>query len=295
MDNVNNILGMSDLMNSMTIDNNKNPKNIEKDIIQDNLDCDLINKDDSMNYDPVSEYNDILNNLLNGTSDIRTISDNNTLDINNDNNVNNINNDNNDIDQLLNLSDNKFSDKSFLNIVPEIKENNKDSISDSLFNDKNIDIKIKLLNKISSLSKKLKIEGDNLENVPFVDHNSDLDTIQYVAKLLILKSNDKTYTMVGETIIISVFDALEMICNGKNEFLGCKPDLTDYTDTVKVKLHTLRDETTTVVEEIMENYKITPATKIFISLITGMFSHSKYRKRQSENSMIDDMIDIRNG
>ncbi len=62
-----------------------------------------------------------------------------------------------------------------------------------------------------------------------------------------------------------------------------KPDLTGYSDTVKVKLRRLKYETSTIASTIMEQYDISPLTRIVLELVPGMFIHSTLRKKNLNN------------
>lgn len=323
MDDVNNILEMSNLFNNKTIDNNKNPKVIEKEVIKNNLDIEFINKDDSMAYNPLDEYNNMLEHILDNTSSNYTeTTENDKLK----NNQTDYNDSNDELDELLNLPsidlqqqssnkieydtknindhENKYDDYNNFTTKEQINQKTVDTIFNKNFsNDNNYeynynledenreDLKMTLLEKIDNLTEELEDDGISLEKVPKVEYSSDLEKIEYVAKLLMLKSNRNRYATLGEEFILALANGLELVCNGEREFLGIKPDLQGYSDVVKVKLRRLRNETSQVVGNIVEKYEISPFTTLLIELIPGMYLHSKRRKKQSYDSLYNDLND----
>jgi len=164
-------------------------------------------------------------------------------------------------------------------------------------NDINFDIdqeskdekKLMLLEKIEDLKEELVGEGINTEKVPSVDYESDLETIEYVHRVYMIKYNRHRFGGFAEEFILTGAGIIENIFNGQNEFLGLKPDLTDYSSTVRVKLRRLRHETSTIMGGVMEQYDIGPFTRIMIELIPSMFLHAKLNKSQYKNNIYQDV------
>ena len=71
------------------------------------------------------------------------------------------------------------------------------------------------LEKIDNLIEELEDDGINLNRIPKVDHTSELDKIEYVAKLLMLKANRNRYSNMGEEFILTLAGGLEILCDGK--------------------------------------------------------------------------------
>jgi hypothetical protein len=319
---ISNLIGMSGLLNNSEIDNSIKPKTIEKELIQNTLEIDTFKQDELLNYNPINEYNSIFESLLDQSSDNNVNIDesnsgnDNELDnySNNDNELDNFSTNDNystnnieeesEIDNLINYSqnNNSYDRNSFAYKLTEEQQNQKFvdrvlSTNNSNQYDYNIedenreDLKLTLLEKIDNLTEELEDEGISLDKIPKVDYNTNLEQIEYVAKLLILKSNRNRYATLGEEFILALANGLEILCNGERQILGVKPDLQGYSDVVKVKLRRLRNETSQVVGNVVEKYEISPITTLLIELIPSLFLHSKRRKNQSYDNLYNDLSD----
>ena len=65
-----------------------------------------------------------------------------------------------------------------------------------------------------------------------------------------LKSNRNRYSGLGEEFILAIAGGLEILCDGKREFLGVKPNLVGYSDVVKVKLRRVKNDTSQIVSNV---------------------------------------------
>jgi hypothetical protein len=313
---ISNLIGMSGLLNNSEIDNSIKPQNIEKELIQNTLELDTFRNDDLLNYNPIQEYNSVFESLIdtpsNSTAD--KTDDNNIYDENDDNDVNNdFNNDDetsSEIDNLINLTqhnssssinyyDNKNSfeyklteeqqNQKFVDNVLSNGSNTNTNFNYNIEDENREDLKLTLLEKIDNLTEELEDDGISLDKIPKVDYNSNLEQIEYVAKLLMLKSNRNRYATLGEEFILALANGLEILCNGERQILGITPDLQGYSDVVKVKLRRLRNETSQVVGNVVEKYEISPITTLLIELIPSLFLHSKRRKNQSYDNLYNDL------
>lgn len=327
---ISNLIGMSGLLNSSEIDNSIKPKTIEKELIQNTLELDTFKQDELLNYNPINEYNSIFESLIDQSSNNNydnmdksdknnSGSDENDSDnADNDYSINDYSNDNysndnystnndaddSEIDNLINYTqqNNSYDRNSFAYKLTEEQQNQKFvdrvlSTNNSNRYDYNIedenreDLKLTLLEKIDNLTEELEDEGISLDKIPKVDYNTNLEQIEYVAKLLMLKANRNRYATLGEEFILALANGLEILCNGERQILGVKPDLQGYSDVVKVKLRRLRNETSQVVGNVVEKYEISPITTLLIELIPSLFLHSKRRKNQSYDNLYNDLSD----
>ena len=313
------ILGMANLLNNSEIDNSIKPKNIEKELIQNSLEFDSIinHNQDLLNYNPINEYNEVIDNIIdnkdiseNQYNNNENYSDNNSSSENNENNEDDVS----EIDELINLSSNntnsynsnynkQYDRNSFSykltqeqknqklvdNVLSVKNDTNYDNLNFNIDDENREDLKVSLLEKIDNLMEELEDDGISLDKIPRVDYNTDLEKIEYVTKLLMLKSNRNRYASLGEEFILAMASGLEMICNGDREILGLKPDLQGYSDVVKVKLRRLRNETSQVVGNVVEKYEISPLTTLLIELIPSLFLHSKRRKNQVYDNLYNDL------
>jgi hypothetical protein len=112
-----------------------------------------------------------------------------------------------------------------------------------------------------------------------------------------LKVNRNRYSNMGEELLLTAAGALEILCDGKREFFGIKPNLVGYPDVVKVKLRRVKNETSQIVSNVVEKYEISPFMTLLIELVPSLFLHSKRRSNQVYdnlyNDLNDDISDIR--
>jgi flagellar biosynthesis protein FlhF len=286
LNNANNIVGMSFLLNQDLVSNSIKPEIIEKNIIDNSINNDYNNKKDNFNSNPIAEYENKLNNLIyNPNSNTNAQYTNN--DYNNvNNNLNSINENNyintddvasefDEFDQLLksvnnnndtkinnDYSDNDYNDNNYntnsINNNNQIHNQNHVNNNNYLHDDQiskaiqDEEKKIRLLEKIEILKEDLNRDGVNLNKIKNVDYNSPLDDIDQVYRILLIKNNRDRYRELAEDVILTISNSLERVFDGENEYFGMQPDLTGYSDTVRVKLRRLRYETSTIAGNVME-------------------------------------------
>jgi hypothetical protein len=309
------LLGMANLLNNSEIDCSTKPKHIEKELIQNSLDFDSIanHNDELLNYNPINEYNQVIDNIIDKNDNDYQNNDSDNDYSNNDYQNNDNDNDTiSEIDELINFSNssnnysvNNYDNNSFSyklteeqknqkivdSILETKQETNYNNLSYNIDDENREDLKVSLLEKIDNLMEELEDDGICLDKIPKVDYNTDLERIEYVTKLLMLKSNRNRYATLGEEFILAMASGLEMVCNGDRELFGLRPDLQGYSDVVKVKLRRLRNETSQVVGNVVEKYEISPITTLLIELIPSLFLHSKRRKSQITDNLYNDLSD----
>jgi hypothetical protein len=313
---ISNIIGMSGLLNNSEIDNSIKPKIIEKELIQNTLELDTFKNDELLNYNPINEYNSVFESLIENSNNSKyndaTESNDNYDDNDNDNDNDynseraSDNNEESEIDNLINFSQNNNSyeknsfayklteeqqNQKFVDNVLSTNNSNSNNFNYNIEDENREDLKLTLLEKIDNLTEELEDDGISLDKIPKVDYHSNLEQIEYVAKLLMLKANRNRYATLGEEFILALASGLEMLCNGDRQILGIRPDLQGYSDVVKVKLRRLRNETSQVVGNVVEKYEISPITTLLIELIPSLFLHSKRRKNQSYDNLYNDLSD----
>jgi hypothetical protein len=307
------LLGMSSIFNKDEINNNINSKNVEKELIKNSLELD---EDETFNdklleYNPLSEYNNIIENIIENkptnTSkyDLSTNSSSENWKSSNNTNYDD------EYDDIMNFDDTKVAnthkeDKDTFSykltqeqtnqkIVDKVlnfsNETENDQFNFNIDDENREDMKLTLLEKIDNLIEELEDDGVNLDKIPKVDYTSNLEKIEYVAKLLMLKSNRNRYSGLGEEFILAIAGGLEILCDGKREFLGIKPNLVGYSDVVKVKLRRVKNDTSQIVSNVVEKYEMSPIMTLLIELIPGLFLHSRRRSNQVYDNLYTDLND----
>lgn len=155
--------------------------------------------------------------------------------------------------------------------------------------EKEEDDKTAMLEQIDSLKETLVEDQVDISRVPEVNSNSSFDEIKSVLKVLTLKNDRNRYCSLAEELFLSGAYGLETAFDGQREWLGRKPDLTGWSDAVKIKLRRMRHETSTFVSGIMQEYKIGAGMRLLLELVPSMILHS--RKRRQQVSKHDNIAD----
>ncbi len=166
------------------------------------------------------------------------------------------------------------------------------------------DEKIMLLEEIDMLLEILDEEGVDISRVTKPDAKMSLDEIMKIRQHLRLKNDRNRSRSFAEESFLAVAHGLETLFDGKKQYFGRSPDLTDWSATVNIKLRRMRFDTSSFVNNIMRSYNFGPATRIALELIPSMFLYSRMKKKQhgddlfssSEmNSAMDRLRDIQEG
>ena len=160
-----------------------------------------------------------------------------------------------------------------------------------------------LLEQIEYLKDDLDELGVSTDRIPQVSHSSPLKTIDEVHKRLMFKYNKLKYNSIAEESIIAGASILEMVFNGQNEYFGCKPDITGYSDIVKSKLKRIRFETSTAVSRFVKSNNIGVLPRIMMELLPSLITQSQRRRIQkfdtlnaniNNNSIKNHLTDLNN-
>ena len=146
------------------------------------------------------------------------------------------------------------------------------------------DTKAILLDDIDELKDELLKEDIDLSRIPNLNKDSSITDIKKVHSILKRRYTKTRCNSLGSEIIMAGAQGLEYIFNGQRRIMGYTPDLTGYSQTLRVKLRRLRYETSTIVSDIMDNYNISPMGRVLLEIIPGAFIYSSAKKAQSQRS-----------
>jgi hypothetical protein len=146
------------------------------------------------------------------------------------------------------------------------------------------------LEEIESLRETLASDGVDVSRIETVSAGDSLEKIARVRRKLVAKDNTARATTFMEEIILLGVYQLEDTFDGKTEWFGhYKPDLTGWSDTVKIKLKRMRPETAGIVNKIMRDYQITGITRVLMEIIPSMFMHTRNnRSVQATTTLVSD-------
>jgi hypothetical protein len=173
-------------------------------------------------------------------------------------------------------------------VFNDIQEENGSTPIFSIEKEKEEDEKARKLESISFLRETLEDEGESLERIPVVNHTNSLQEIDAVYRLLILKNDRKRCCGFAEECILMGAHGVEWVFNGERNYMGYKPDMTDWHKSVQGKLRRMRHDTSNVVGNIMSSYNLGSGMRILLELIPSMFLYSRMRKNQRKDSLVSD-------
>jgi len=150
------------------------------------------------------------------------------------------------------------------------------------------DDKASLLEQIDMLKITLEDDGVDVSGIPNINKNSNIKDLQNVYKILRLKNDRNRYCSFAEELILSGAYGMEYLFDGKREWVGRKPDLTGWGETVKVKLRRMRYETSTFVQSVMQEYNLSSGVRLAFELIPSMFLYSRTRRISQTDNLVSD-------
>lgn len=146
----------------------------------------------------------------------------------------------------------------------------------------------RMLEQIDLLRTNLTSEGVDLTRIQEVDQTNTRKEIRGVLRILQIKNDRLRYCDMFEEGILAAAYALESVFDGKKEYFGTKIDLVGWSDTVKVKLHRMRYDTSSFVSNIMKGYNIGHGWRIVFELLPSLFLYSRDRRLRSRDNLISD-------
>lgn len=144
------------------------------------------------------------------------------------------------------------------------------------------DVKASKLEQIGQLRMTLQEEGIDCGGVGDPTMASPVDEIDSVLNILKLKNDRNRYSSLAEEVILGAAEGIETVFDGTREIpvVGFKPDYTGYHNTVNIKLHRMRFETSQVVGNVIEKYNIGPSSRIVMELLPSFFLYPRQQKKQ---------------
>lgn len=173
------------------------------------------------------------------------------------------------------------------NALHDIDESNED-LENDINQEQEDDDKNGMLEQIDQLRETLDDDGINLTSVPKVTKDNSISDIKNIYKILRLKNDRNRYCSFAEELILSGAHGIEYLFDGKNDWLGRKPDLTGWSNTVKVKLRRCRFQTSSLVKDMMSDYNMGSGMQLMLELIPSMFLYSRQKKLSNSDTITDD-------
>lgn len=147
------------------------------------------------------------------------------------------------------------------------------------------DEKTRVIDEIEALFAILKEDQIDVSNVKMPDANDTLKNLCKVRDHLKLKNDRERARTIAEELMIAGAQTLEYAFDGQKEYLGRKPDLTGWSDTVGVKMRRMRFETSSLVNSLMKHQNISPGFRILLELVPSAILYSRTSKKGFNNNL----------
>lgn len=143
--------------------------------------------------------------------------------------------------------------------------------------EKKEDKKAAMLEEIDSLWTSLVRDGIDLSRIPEPTRDTPYEDVDTTLQILRHKNDRVRCTTFAEEFILWAASTVEDWCDGETVYFGrYKPDMTDWTDQVRIKLRRVRHDTSEVVSSLMSDYNISPFMRILLELIPNAFMQSRH-------------------
>jgi hypothetical protein len=127
------------------------------------------------------------------------------------------------------------------------------------------DMKSNKIEQICNIVSSLEEEGVEIKGLNIPSTDSSMEEIDSVLNLVNMKMNRTRYSSMFEDIVIGAAEFMESKLDGTRTIppFNWKPDYTGYSNTVSVKLHRMRYETSKLVGGGMEKLNIGSTTRSY--------------------------------
>jgi hypothetical protein len=144
------------------------------------------------------------------------------------------------------------------------------------------DIKASKLEQVGQLRMTLEEEGIDCNGVSNLTAESPMEEVDSVLNILRLKNDRNRYSSLAEEVILGFAEGIETVFDGSRSIplVGWRPDYTGYHNTVNVKLHRMRFETSQVVGNIIQKYNVGATARIVMELLPSFFLYPRQQKKQ---------------
>lgn len=144
------------------------------------------------------------------------------------------------------------------------------------------DLKASKLEQIGQLRAAVEDEGFDCTAIGKPTSESEMEEIDSVLNILRLKNDRNRYSSLAEEVILGFAEGIETVFDGSRAvpLVGWRPYYTGYHNTVNIKLHRMRFETSQVVGGIIEKYNIGPTSRIIMELLPSFFLYPRQQRKQ---------------
>lgn len=156
------------------------------------------------------------------------------------------------------------------------------------------DNKTNKIEQISNIVSTLDEEGMDISSIKIPSIDAPIEEIDSVLSLVSMKLNRTRYSSIFEELVIGGAEFMESKLNGTVAIppFGWKPDYTGYSNTVNVKLHRMRCETSQIVGNAVEGMGLSSTSRILLELLPSLLLYPKTNAKHKKSA--DSYMNIRN-
>ena len=151
------------------------------------------------------------------------------------------------------------------------------------------DQKAYLIEQIDALRESLIDDNIDISRIPLADPSGSLNEIKLIYKTLVRKNDRNRFSSLAEELILVGAGGIELWLNGDREILGSKPDARGWSSQVKIKLRRMKYETSTLVQNIMQDYYTSPIWRILFELVPNLFLYTRNKARRNAENSLNEM------
>jgi hypothetical protein len=169
----------------------------------------------------------------------------------------------------------------------DIRKENKTGFSMNV--ERTRDTKSNKIEQICNIVSALDEEGVDIKSFNIPSTDATMQEIDSVLNLVNMKMNRTRYSSLFEEIVIGGAEFMESKLNGTRSIppFNWKPDYTGYSNTVSVKLHRMRYETSKLVGNSMEKLNIGSTTRILMELLPSLVLYPKSNTNNKRRDLAD--------
>lgn len=162
-------------------------------------------------------------------------------------------------------------------VIRNINNNNGSSPIFSLQEEEKEDEKLRMIDQIERIIETLNDSGKNMSRYKVPSTSDSYEHVEAMFKQMRIKYDTYRYSGVGEELIMMGGYLAEMMFDGKKEYLGRKPDLTDFSTTLMNKVNRMNYDTTNMVSSIVTTFSIPSPVRLLFEIVPAAILHTQKR------------------
>jgi hypothetical protein len=181
-------------------------------------------------------------------------------------------------------TDEHYKKSKVMEVMGDLRKEHKTGFSMNV--ERTRDTKSNKIEQICNIISSLDEEGVDVKSFNIPSTDASMEEIDSILNLVNMKMNRTRYSSMFEDIVIGAAEFMESKLDGTRNIppFNWKPDYTGYSNTVSVKLHRMRYETSKLVGNGMEKLNIGSTTRILMELLPSLVLYPKTNANHRKKS-----------